>query len=100
MRVRIYSFDHTVLENAVRKLVQVILKCEGKIVGPIPLKTKKKKISVLRSTFVYSKHRDTFECRIHKRLIDIYNVNNELVNNLSTLVLPAGVDINIETINY
>ncbi len=99
MRVRIYSFDNKVLENALKRLVQVILKSEGKIIGPIPLKTKKKKINVLRSTFVNSKHRDTFECRMHKRLIDIHNVNAELVNNLSTLTLPAGVDINIETVN-
>jgi len=99
MRIRLYSFDSTVLENAVRKLIQVILKSGGQVVGPVPLKTKKKRISLPRSTFVYSKHRDTFECRTHKRLIDVYNINNELVNNLSTLSLPAGVDINIETIN-
>lgn len=98
MRVRVYSFDNTVLESAVKKLVQVILKSGGRVVGPIPLKTKKKKVSVLRATFINSKHRDTFECRMHKRLIDIYNVSSELVNNLSTLTLPAGVDINIETV--
>ena len=60
MRIRLYSFDSTVLENAVRKLIQVILKSGGQVVGPVPLKTKKKRISLPRSPFVYSKHRDTF----------------------------------------
>jgi len=99
MRVRMYSFDHTILEDAVQKLVQVVVKNGGKVIGPIPLKTKKKVVTLLRSTFVHSKHRDKIESRIHKRLIDIEEVNGEIVNALSTLALPAGVDINIETIN-
>jgi small subunit ribosomal protein S10 len=98
IRVKIKSFDHRVLEKAVEKLVQVVLKSRGKLVGPVPLKTKKKKVVLRRSTFVYSKHGDTLEIRTHARLIDIYNVNTEVVNNLSTLTLPAGVDILIETI--
>lgn len=99
MRVRVLSFDHKVLEDAVKKLVQVVVKSGGKVKGPIPLKTKKKIVTILRSTFVFSKHKDKLESRVHKRLVDIYNVNGDVVNNLSTLTLPAGVDINIETIN-
>jgi len=98
MRVKIYSYDHKVIEDAVKKLIQVIVKSGGTVVGPIPLKTKKKVVTVLRSTFVYKKHMDKLECRIHKRLIDIHNVNSEVVNSLSTLSLPSGVDISIETI--
>ena len=98
IRVKIKSFDHRVLEKAVKKLVQVVLKSRGKLVGPVPLKTKKKRVTLRRATFVYSKHGDTLEARTHKRLIDIYDVNAEVVNNLSTLTLPAGVDILIETI--
>jgi len=92
-----YSFDQKVLEDAVKKLVQVVVKSGGKISGPVPLKTKKKIVTIMRSTFVYSKSKDKLECRVHKRLIDINDVNSEVVNNLSTLTLPAGVDINIET---
>ncbi len=99
MRVRMYSFDHTILEEAVKKLVQVVVKSGAKVIGPVPLKTKTNVVTLLRSTFVYSKHRDKLESRIHKRLIDITEVNGEVVNALSTLALPAGVDINIETIN-
>lgn len=99
MRVRVYSFDNKVLEDAVKKIVQVIVKSGGKVIGPVPLKTKKKVVTLLRSTFVSSKHRDKLESRVHKRLIDINDVNSDVINNLSTLTLPAGVDINIETIS-
>jgi small subunit ribosomal protein S10 len=99
MRVKILSFDHKVLEEAVKKLIQVVIKSGGKISGPVPLKTKKKVVAIPRSTFVYSKAIDKIESRTHKRLIDISNVNSEIINSLSTLSLPAGVDLNIETIN-
>ena len=98
MRVRVYSFDHKVLEEAVKKLVQVIVKSGAKVIGPIPLKTRKKTVTINRSTFVFKKSKDKLESRIHKRLIDINDVSSEVVNNLSTLSLPAGVEINIETI--
>lgn len=98
MRVRVYSFDHKVLEEAVKKLVQVIVKSGAKVIGPVPLKTRKKIVTINRATFVFKKSKDKLESRIHKRLIDINNVSSEVVNNLSTLSLPAGVDLNIETI--
>ena len=99
IRVKILSFDHTVLEEAVKKLIQVVIKDGGKITGPVPLKTKTKVFAIARSTFVYSKAIDKIESRTHKRLIDISNVNTKIINALSTLTLPAGVDITIETIN-
>ncbi len=98
IRVKIKSFDHRVLEQAVKKLIQSVIKSQGRVVGPVPLKTKRRKFTIRRATFVYSKHADTFESREHKRLIDIYDVNADVVNNLSTLSLPAGVDIVIETV--
>lgn len=93
-----YSFDHRVLEDAVKKLTQVVIKAGGTIIGPVPLKTKKKVVTIQRSTFVHKKSKEKLEARVHKRLIDIINVNSEIVNNLSTLSLPAGVDISIETV--
>lgn len=99
MRVRVQSFDHKILESAIKQLIQVVVQAGGKIKGPIPLKTKKKVFTLLKSTFVFSKHRYKIESRVHKRLIDIVDVNNDVVNALSTLSLPAGVDISIETIN-
>lgn len=98
MRVRVYSFDHKVLEEAIKKLVQVIIKSGAKVIGPVPLKTRKKIITINRATFVFKKSKDKLESRVHKRLIDINDVSSEVVNNLSTLSLPAGVEINIETI--
>jgi small subunit ribosomal protein S10 len=99
MRVRIFSFDHSVLEEAVKKLVQIVSKSGAKIVGPIPLKTKKRIFTLRRSTFVYAKHADKIMSKEHKRLIDIYNVNADVVNAISTLSLPASVDITVETVN-
>jgi small subunit ribosomal protein S10 len=99
MRVKIYSFDHKVLEEAVKKLIQVVVKSGASISGPVPLKTKKKVVAIARSTFVHSKHIDKFESRTHCRLIDIYNVKSDTVNALSTLPLPAGVDLSIETLD-
>lgn len=99
MRVRVTSFDHKIVDDAVKKLISVVVKAGGKIKGPVPLKTKKKIFTLLRSTFVYSKHRYKIESRQHKRLIDIEDVNNDVINSLSTLSLPAGVDVSIETIN-
>lgn len=98
MRVKVFSFDHKVLENAVQKLIQVVKKSGGVVSGPIPMKTKKRVFTINRSTFVYKKAKDKLECRIHKRMIGISNVNSEVINNLSTLSLPAGVDLNIETV--
>lgn len=99
IRVKATSFDHKVLEEAVKKLVQVVVKSGGQVIGPIPLKTKKRVVVLRRSPFIYSKHADKIESREHKRIIDIYQVNADVVNNLSTLSLPAGVDILIETVS-
>jgi small subunit ribosomal protein S10 len=99
MRVRIFSFDHKCLEEAIKKLVQIVTKSGAKVVGPVPLKTKKRIFTLRRATFVFAKHADKIMSKEHKRLIDIYNVNAEVVNALSTLSLPASVDITIETVN-
>lgn len=93
------SFDHKILDEASKKVILVVVKAGGKVSGPVPLKTKKTVVTINRSTFVYSKHKEKLESRTHKRLIDISNINNDIVNSLSTLALPAGVDIAIESIN-
>jgi small subunit ribosomal protein S10 len=98
LRIRIYSFDHNCLEEAVKKIVGIVTKGGAKVVGPIPLKTKKKIFTLRRSTFVYSKHADKIMSRTHKRLIDIYKVNNEVINSISKLSLPASVDLTVETV--
>jgi len=99
MRVKIFSFEHKILEEAVKKIVQVVIKAGGKVTGPIPLRTVKKRVTIRRSTFVFAKHADTLECRTHKRLLDINNVTSEIVSSLSNMNLPAGIDISIETIS-
>jgi small subunit ribosomal protein S10 len=68
----------------------------SEVSGPIPLPTEIKKYTVNRSTFVHKDSREQFELRIHKRLIDIYNPNAKLVDALTNLNLPAGVDVEIK----
>lgn len=96
LRVRLYSFDHRILEDSVKKIVQIVVRSNGKVVGPYALPNKVKRFTIPRATFKYAKHADKIEQRIHKRLLDILQVNNNIVNDLSTLQLPAGVEIRIE----
>lgn len=98
LRVRMQSFDHKILDEAAKKVILVVVKAGGKVSGPVPLKTKKTVVTINRSTFVYSKHKEKLESRVHKRLIDISNISNSVVNSLSSLGLPAGVDITIDSL--
>lgn len=96
-RVRMQAYDHKVLDESAKKVILVVVKAGGKVSGPVPLKTKKTVVTINRSTFVHSKHKEKLESRVHKRLIDISDVNNEVVSALLTFTLPAGVDITIES---
>jgi small subunit ribosomal protein S10 len=78
--------------------MEVLERMDIKIVGPMPLPTEFKKYTVNRSTFVHKNAREQFEMRIHKRLIDILNPTQKLIESLSDLNLPAGVDIEIKTV--
>jgi small subunit ribosomal protein S10 len=98
LRVILQSFDHHTLESATSKVTQVVLKSGGKISGPVPLKTKKTVVTINRSTFVHSKAKEKLESRIHKRLIDIFEINNDVVSALTSLALPSGVDITINSV--
>jgi len=71
VRLRIRSYDHRLLDNSCRQIIEVLRRHEAKIVGPIPLPTEFKRYTVNRSTFVHKDSREQFELRVHKRLIDI-----------------------------
>ena len=98
LRLRIKSYDHKLIDNSAKQIVDTALRNGATVVGPIPLPTDFKRYTVNRSTFVYKDSREQFELRVHKRMIDILGPNPKIVESLSSLNLPAGVDIEIKMI--
>jgi small subunit ribosomal protein S10 len=98
LRLRIRSYDHKLIDASARQIIEAAERNDAKIVGPIPLPTEMKRYTVNRSTFVKKDAREQFELRIHKRLIEILEPNQNIIGSLSNLNLPAGVDIEIKMI--
>ena len=96
LRLRIKSYDHRLIDNSAKQIIDTAVRNGGDVVGPIPLPTEFKRYTVNRSTFVHKTAREQFELRVHKRLIDILNPNQKIIESLSNLNLPAGVDIEIK----
>ena len=96
IRIRISAFDHTVLDEAVGKIIETSERSGAIVHGPIPLPTKTKKFTVLKSTFKHKDSRDQYEMRIHRRLIDLKETTFKTMDSLQNLSLPAGVDVEIK----
>ncbi|MFH0890860.1 MAG: 30S ribosomal protein S10 [Candidatus Liptonbacteria bacterium] len=98
IRLRIRAYDHKLIDNSARQIIETAERNDAKVVGPIPLPTEIKKYTVNRSTFIDKNSREQFELRVHKRLIDILNPNQKIIESLSNLNLPAGVDIEVKIV--
>lgn len=96
IRIRLQSFDHRLLDQSVKDIVIKAKRTGARVSGPIPLPTRINKFCVLRSPHVDKKSREHFEMRIHKRLLDISEYNNETIEELQKLDLPAGIDVEIK----
>ena len=96
IRIRIKAYDHRILDNAAKKIVETVKRSGGNISGPVPLPTEIEKFTILRAVHKYKDSREQFEIRTHKRLIDIVNPSPKTVDALMRLNLPAGVDIEIK----
>jgi small subunit ribosomal protein S10 len=96
LRVKLKSFDHRVLDEAATKILDTALSTGAKVVGPVPLPTDRKIITVTSSPHVDKNARDHFEMLVHKRLVDIVDPTPKTVESLSNLELPAGVDIEVK----
>ncbi len=96
LRIRLRSYDHKVIDNSARQIVETALRYGAEILGPVPLPTEIHKYTVNRSTFVHKDAREQFEMRLHKRLIEIVNPNPKIIDALTNLNLPAGVNIEIK----
>ncbi|HEY4521542.1 MAG TPA: 30S ribosomal protein S10 [Candidatus Paceibacterota bacterium] len=96
LRIRVRAYDHKILDVSVKQIVDTALRHGALVVGPIPLPTEIRKYTVNRSSFVYKNSREQFEMRVHKRVIDILNPNPKIIDSLTNLNLPAGVDIEVK----
>lgn len=96
IRIRLKGFDHELVDQSSKQIVETAQKTGARVSGPIPLPTDREIVTVLRATHKYKDSREQFESRTHKRLIDILKPSNKTVEALMSLQLPAGVDIEIK----
>ena len=96
IRVRLKSFDHRVIDEASAKIIQTALSTGAQVVGPVPLPTKKKEVTVTTSPHTDKNAREHFAILTHKRLIDIVSPTNKTIDSLMHLELPAGVGIELK----
>ncbi|MFH0796890.1 MAG: 30S ribosomal protein S10 [Candidatus Omnitrophota bacterium] len=97
LRIKLRSYDHRLLDQSVREIIEISKRTGEKVAGPVPLPTRREVFTVLRSPFVHKKSREQFEIRIHSRLVDIINPSARIVDALTKLTLPAGVDVEIKS---
>ena len=96
LRLRIKSYDHRLIDASARQIIEAAERNDARVVGPIPLPTEFKRYTVNRATFVHKDSREQFELRVHKRLIEITNPTSKIIESLSNLNLPAGVEVEIK----
>ncbi|MFA5961613.1 MAG: 30S ribosomal protein S10 [Parcubacteria group bacterium] len=96
IRIKIKAYDHKIIDQSARQIVETAQRSGASIVGPVPLPTEIRKFTVNKSTFVHKDARDQYEMRIHKRLLDIISPTPKTIDSLTNLDLPAGVDIEIK----
>jgi small subunit ribosomal protein S10 len=96
IRIRLKAYDHRVLDESAKRIVEAAERSGAVIVGPVPLPTRVERFTVRRSTFIDKDSHEHFEIRTHKRLIDVIEPDNKTIDTLMRLNLPAGVDIEIK----
>jgi len=98
LRIRVRAYEYKILDLSVKQIIDTALRYDAKVEGPIPLPTEIKKYTVNRASFVYKNAREQFEMRIHKRVIDILNPTPKIMEALTNLSLPSGVNIDVKII--
>jgi len=96
IRIRLKAYDHKVIDQSAKQIVDTALRTGATIAGPIPLPTRRNTFTVVKSPHVYKKGREQFEMRIHKRLIDVFEPTPKTIDSLMNLSLPAGCDAEIK----
>jgi len=98
LRIRVRAYEYKILDVSVKQIIDTALRYDAEVQGPIPLPTEFKKYTVNRSAFIYKNAREQFEMRIHKRVIDILNPTPKIMEALTNLSLPSGVNIDVKII--
>lgn len=98
LRIRVQAYESKILDLSVKQIIDTAVRYDAKVLGPIPLPTERKVYTVNRAAFVYKNAREQFEMRIHKRLIDIVNPGAKVIEALTNLSLPSGVNIDVKMI--
>jgi len=98
IRIKIRAYDHKIIDQSTRTILDTAERSGAQVKGPVPLPVEKRKYTVLNSTFVHKNARDQYEMRIHKRLIDIIEPTPSTIDALMSLNLPAGVDVEIKSV--
>ena len=96
LRIKVTAYEHKILDTSVKQIMDTAFKFDAEVRGPVPLPTSIKKYTVNRSTFIFKDAREQFEMRVHKRLIDIISPSQKVIEALTNLNLPAGVDIDVK----
>jgi small subunit ribosomal protein S10 len=96
VRIKIKAYDNKVIDKSAKQIVETAVRTGSDVVGPVPLPTQIKKVTVNKSTFVHKDSREQYEMRTHKRLIDIINPSPKTIEDLTNLDLPAGVSIEVK----
>ena len=96
IRVRLKSYEHTIIDAAAAKIVEIAKRNGAEVSGPIPLPTEKEVVTILRAVFKYKDSREQFEQRTHKRLIEIKKPSQKAIEALMSVELPGGVDIDLQ----
>lgn len=96
IRIKLKSFDHKILDQSAQQIVEALERTGAVVVGPVPLPTRIKKWSVIRSPFIDKDSQEQFEIRTHKRLIDIVETTSKTIDALTSLSMPSGVSIDIK----
>ena len=98
IRIKLKAYDHQLIDQSAKKIVETAERTGAKVAGPIPLPTRKEVITILRAVHKYKDSREQFEMRTHKRLIDILEPTPKTIDTLLKLSLPTGVDIEIKQV--
>ena len=96
IRIKIKAYDHKIIDQSTKTIMETAQRSGAEVSGPIPLPTEKRKYTVLRSSLVHKDSRGQYEMRVHKRLLDILSPTPKTIDALTSLSLPAGVDVEIK----
>jgi small subunit ribosomal protein S10 len=96
LRIRVRAYDHKILDASLKQIMDTAARYDATVHGPVPLPTEIKKYTVNRSSFIDKNSREQFEMRVHKRLVDIINPSPKVIEALTNLSLPSGVNIDVK----